>query len=98
MRNGGGPGGASHGGRLRPTRITGPRNGGSGAAYANGRRSNPGRRTTINHLYYIPLVLAVGIVVGWMLGARSARSETSRLRAELEAVRRDAAAARLGRS
>lgn len=36
------------------------------------------------HYIYIPLCVFVGVVIGWLLGGRSARAEIDRLRGLLE--------------
>jgi len=52
-------------------------------------------RTTFSaaHFVYIPLCVLAGIIVGWVLGNRSARAEVTRLRGLL-AVEEERQAAR----
>jgi hypothetical protein len=47
------------------------------------------------HLIYIPLCVLVGVVIGWFLGGRSARSEVNRLQRLLEAEEERQAAERV---
>ena len=49
----------------------------------------------ITHLLYIPLMMVIGIAVGWALGGRSAQAETDDMREELDKLRKAAAARRL---
>ncbi len=47
------------------------------------------------HLIYIPLCIAAGGVLGWLLGGRSAQGELTRLRELLARSEEQAAARRL---
>jgi len=47
------------------------------------------------HFLYIPLMLAAGVIIGWILGARGSATEIERLQAKLKSHERKAAAGRL---
>lgn len=47
------------------------------------------------HLIYIPLCIFAGVVLGWILGARSSREEISRLQDMLDDSERAATERRL---
>lgn len=57
-------------------------------------------RTTFSaaHFVYIPLCVLVGLIVGWLLGARSSRAEIARLRSLLDAEEERMAAERMSKA
>lgn len=50
------------------------------------------------HFIYIPLCIFAGVVLGWLLGSRSARAEIDRLKQLLASEEERQAAERLKRS
>jgi hypothetical protein len=48
------------------------------------------------HFLYIPICVVAGVVLGWILGSRSARDEIAQLRRQLDTEQERQAAMRLG--
>lgn len=47
------------------------------------------------HFLYIPICVLAGVILGWMLGSRSAKDEIALLRRQLDSEQERQAAARL---